>query len=252
MPKTQRLPFDVADKIQELESLAETGAISDAAYDVIMQALPAESSLNAPASARHVLTSPTPASAPTASFSNLSVSDAPPPAYNTPPSLPGRGTSKPEISRVIALYRYAEAGDCNFEVGDQISVYEHMNTDWWMGKNLRTGQEGVFPVNYVQVQTSPSRTSGLDGNMPPQNYYGNEKATSYGAYQPQQQQGPPPPGPSNPYNSAVPPMQIAEQPVESNPGKGAEMGKKFGKKLGNAAIFGAGATIGGSIVSSIF
>lgn len=29
-------------------------------------------------------------------------------------------------------------------------------------------------------------------------------------------------------------------------------GKKFGKKLGNAAIFGAGATIGGNIVNSIF
>jgi len=47
-------------------------------------------------------------------------------------------------------------------------------------------------------------------------------------------------------------MQIAEQPTESKPGKGQEMGKKFGKKLGNAAIFGAGATIGGNIVNSIF
>jgi len=47
-------------------------------------------------------------------------------------------------------------------------------------------------------------------------------------------------------------MQIADQPVESKPGKGGEMGKKFGKKLGNAAIFGAGATIGGNIVNSIF
>ncbi|KAK4970450.1 protein that induces appearance of [PIN+] prion when overproduced, partial [Elasticomyces elasticus] len=36
------------------------------------------------------------------------------------------------------------------------------------------------------------------------------------------------------------------------PTKGQEMGKKFGKKLGNAAIFGAGATIGGNIVNSIF
>lgn len=218
----------------------------------MMQSLPAESSLNGPGPSRSAAASPTPA--PTASFSNLSVNDPPPPAYNnpTPPSLPGRTLSKPEISRATALYRYAEAGDCNFEVGDQISVYEHMNADWWLGKNLRTGQEGVFPVNYVQVQTNPSRT-GMDGAMSPSpGYYGNEKANGYGGYQPQQQQGPPPPGPSNPYNSAVPPMQIAEQPVESKPGKGQEMGKKFGKKLGNAAIFGAGATIGGNIVNSIF
>jgi hypothetical protein len=237
---------------QELENLAESGAISDAAYDTIMQALPAELSLNGPAPSRSTAASPT--QAPTASFSNLSVSDPPPPAYNTPtpPSLPGRTPSKPEISRATALYRYAEAGDCNFEVGDQISVYEHMNADWWLGKNLRTGQEGVFPVNYVQVQTNPSRTGGMDAKMYPQASYGNEKSNGYGGYQPQQEQGPPPPGPSNPYNSDVPPMQIAEQPYESRPGKGQEMGKKFGKKLGNAAIFGAGATIGGNIVNSIF
>lgn len=84
--------------------------------------------------------------------------------------------------------------------------------------------------------------------------YGNEKASYNNAYgqnlNPYQQQGPPPPGPSNPYNSNVPPMAVAEEP--SKPGKGQEMGKKIGKKLGNAAIFGAGATIGGNIVNSIF
>lgn len=36
------------------------------------------------------------------------------------------------------------------------------------------------------------------------------------------------------------------------PSKTQEQGKKFGKKLGNAAIFGAGATIGSNIVNSIF
>ena len=249
---TQSSTIKSADHSQELENLLESGAINDAAYDAMMQSLPAESSLNGPAPSRSAAASPTPA--PTASFSNLSVNDPPPPAYNTPtpPSLPGRTPSKPEISRATALYRYAEAGDCNFEVGDQISVLEHMNADWWLGKNLRTGQEGVFPVNYVQIQTNPSRPSGMGGNISPQpGHYGNEKAHGYGGFQPQQQ-GPPPPGPSNPYNSAVPPMQLAEQPVESRPGKGQEMGKKFGKKLGNAAIFGAGASIGGNIVNSIF
>jgi hypothetical protein len=139
------------------------------------------------------------------------------------------------------LYRYAEPEDCNFEVGDTIAVYEYMNADWWLGKNVRTGKEGVFPVTYVQVQTNP----------PPASHYGDEKKNDYPGMVQQQNQGPPP-GPSNPYNSDVPPMQIAEQPSEGKPGKGGEMGKKFGKKLGNAAIFGAGATIGGNIVNSIF
>jgi hypothetical protein len=36
------------------------------------------------------------------------------------------------------------------------------------------------------------------------------------------------------------------------PGKFEENGKKIGKKLGNATIFGAGATIGSNLVNSIF
>jgi LAS seventeen-binding protein 1/2 len=36
------------------------------------------------------------------------------------------------------------------------------------------------------------------------------------------------------------------------PSKLEENGKKFGKKMGNAAIFGAGATIGSNIVNGIF
>lgn len=36
------------------------------------------------------------------------------------------------------------------------------------------------------------------------------------------------------------------------PSKFEENGKKFGKKMGNAAIFGAGATIGSNIVNGIF
>jgi LAS seventeen-binding protein 1/2 len=42
-------------------------------------------------------------------------------------------------------------------------------------------------------------------------------------------------------------------PVEGRkPSKFEENGKKFGKKMGNAAIFGAGATIGSNIVNGIF
>jgi LAS seventeen-binding protein 1/2 len=42
-------------------------------------------------------------------------------------------------------------------------------------------------------------------------------------------------------------------PVDGKkPSKLEENGKKFGKKMGNAAIFGAGATIGSNIVNGIF
>jgi hypothetical protein len=243
-------------RTQELEALAETGAISDDQFDTIMNALPAESPLSGTSRTAPV-TSPVP---PTAALSNLNMSNnTSPPAYTSavPPSLPDRNSpSRPELTRATALYRYAEPGDCNFEVGDEIAVHEYMNADWWLGKNLRTGQEGVFPVNYVQPQANPTPPGRPGPSAPPQNpYLGNEKGNDYGGgYPPQQQpyQSGPPAGPSDPYNSAVPPMQVAAQPVENRHGKGAEMGKKFGKKLGNAAIFGAGATIGSDLVNSIF
>lgn len=158
----------------------------------------------------------------------------------TPVTAPAR----PEIARAAALYRYTETGDCNFEVGDLLSVYEYMNADWWSGRNLRTGQEGIFPRNYVQLLSTPV-----------QGVYGNEKSNVYpSAYPPpyQQQAAPQSTGPMNPYDSSTPPMKLAEQPTNSKLGKGGEMGKNLGKKLGNAAIFGAGATIGGNIVNSIF
>lgn len=110
-----------------------------------------------------------------------------------------------------------------------------MKPEWWSGKNLRTGQIGIFPRNYVDVVPNP----------PPTSYYcGAEKekaqnASYYGA--------PQAPTPTNPYASSAPPMAMAnqsqEQVAQAESGKGGkvgEMGKKFGKKLGNAAIFGAG------------
>ncbi|TGO47970.1 hypothetical protein BOTNAR_0499g00130 [Botryotinia narcissicola] len=231
----------------ELENLLEDELITYEVYELMVSKLPSENSLNLTSSPapRANVAIPAPV-APVAAFSQLNVNnDNPPPSYHSTPNLPPRGPTqppaRPEVGRATALYRYTEPEDCNFDVGDTIIIYEYMNDDWWMGKNEKTGREGVFPSNYVQKHQNQS---------PQGAYYGNEKATynPYGS----QQQGTVPPGPSNPYYSSVPPMAVAEQPTEEKPSKGGEMGKKFGKKLGNAAIFGAGATIGGNIVNSIF
>lgn len=136
-----------------------------------------------------------------------------------------------------------------------ILVFEYMNADWWMGRNERTGQEGIFPKTYVQALPGPP-------NGPGGAY--NEKAAGMGMYggspapaQPTYGGYPAPPQQQNPYNSSVPPMAVANNPPppqeqQQGEGKAGAMGKKFGKKLGNAAIFGAGATIGSNIVNSIF
>jgi len=231
-----------------------------------MGLLPQESPLNSSAPAPRNSTSSA-----TSALSNPSVSDRiPPPTYistgtpSLPPRAPSAGTSSvttpsppkeaypgqsfvpdyPELGRAVALYPYSEPNDCTFGVNDVISIREFTNAEWWYGTNCRTREHGVFPKAYVNLLVNEPMAS---------NTYGYEKGNynstpvNNGGFQ---GQGPPPS--QNPYNSAVPPMQIAEQPNETKPGKGQEMGKKFGKKLGNAAIFGAGASLGGNIVNSIF
>lgn len=174
---------------------------------------------------------------------NLNSTSPTPPSYNdTPaPGVPPRGSGKPVIGNARALYRYAggDSRDLAFEKDDKVAVYEYMNQDWWMGRNERTGQEGIFPRNYVIIEEDFKAAPG-----------------QYGAPQPQYGYPTGPPQEQNPYNANVPPMAVADggqaQGGEGSGGKAGEYGKKFGKKLGNAAIFGAGATIGSNIVNSIF
>ncbi|GEQ72276.1 hypothetical protein JCM33374_g5963 [Metschnikowia sp. JCM 33374] len=79
-----------------------------------------------------------------------------------------------------------------------------------------------------QPQQQPSYGGYAQYPPPSTNYYGQQQM------QPQQQ----------PYQQ--------EQQAAPQGSNGAGHFKKFGSKLGNAAIFGAGATIGGDIVNSIF
>lgn len=176
-----------------------------------MAALPAESPLGSALRSSNPTPAPAPVGLPTA-FSGLGISSTPPPpAYPSVPALPSRAPvaapTKPEIARATALYAYSDPNDCSFNAGDQISIFEYMNSDWWLGKNVRTGQEGVVPASYVQVKPTGAASYGA---------YGNEKQ-NYGGQQAQQQM--PPPGPTNPYNSSAPPMAMAET-GDGKPSKG--------------------------------
>lgn len=178
------------------------------------------------------------AAAPTAQMSNLSVNNGnshvaekshneyyqptPTPSVQSPPAYPHAPAPPTALTYATALYAYnpSDAGDLALQPNDRVAVTEYMNAEWWKGRSERTGQEGIFPRSYVRT----------DEKFP--------------VAQPQ---------PSNYGNMPLDVSQSASGPVDpKQPGKGQEMGKKFGKKLGNAAIFGAGATIGGNIVNSIF
>lgn len=163
------------------------------------------------------------------------------------------------MARARALYRYAasDARDCSFERDDAVEVYEYMNADWWMGRNARTGAEGIFPKNYVELAPpAQNEKAGWDGVAHGNTntvypgaggYRGGYQAPQQPMYGGAQAQGgyPPPPGQGQVY-------QPGAQPEEEKESKMGGAGKKIGKKLGNAAIFGAGATIGSNIVNSIF
>ncbi|KAI0476480.1 SH3-domain-containing protein [Xylariaceae sp. FL0804] len=242
----------------ELEHLLEKGVIADDVFESIHRLLPSESSLSSAATpaARAAAALPSP---PVKAMANLNVA---PPAYNAtgPPALPVRNNPppppaapvKPVVAHAVARYRYAASDDrdLSFERDDRIEVHEFMNDHWWMGRNTRTGADGIFPHNHVERVDENSMNEKQGYHAPQQPVYASPSPAN-GAY-------PPPPQAQNPYNANVPPMAVASQGSQGGAGglasnsKVNENGKKFGKKLGNAAIFGAGASIGGKIVNGIF
>lgn len=213
--------------------LTDASLISQQELASILQALPTETALHAP-----IPLQTTPISARLASTS-LNQENAekqqqqsyytpvptpapqekekqqPPPAYPTAPAPPPAA-----LTYASAIYAYipTDAGDLALSPNDRIAVVEYMNAEWWKGRSERTGQEGIFPRSYVRIDDKIPKDSA---------------PTSYG-------------------NMPLDITQAGSTQTPSQPGKGQEMGKKFGKKLGNAAIFGAGASIGGNIVNSIF
>ena len=180
---------------------------------------------------------PTP---PTAPFAAASLAEKHASSYYqpTPPPPVYAPHSPPVLATATALYAYhpSDAGDLAFATNDRIAVHEFMNADWAKGRNDRTAQEGIFPRSYVQIVDD----AGVHAPPPMQMQL----------QHPQPQQGH---GGMGGFGSM--PLAVAESGNSSGGLTGNAKidsnGKKFGKKLGNAAIFGAGATIGSSIVGSI-
>ncbi|KAJ5970702.1 uncharacterized protein N7479_000620 [Penicillium vulpinum] len=233
----------------ELEFLADASVITPHQLSSILSQLPTDSDasravqassspprqLAQPVPVQHVpmQSQPPPAtytpsySPPVSQMSNVSMNEkaalhnqyaSPPPG--APPAYPQ--VPPPALGFATAMYEYhaSDAGDLNMKPQDRIQIIEEMNKDWWRGRNERTGLEGIFPQSYVTVEKA-----GI--SSPPPTNYGNMPLAVSQSGQP-------------------------ENPDEPKKNKFEEGGKKFGKKLGNAAIFGAGATVGSNIVNSIF
>ena len=86
-----------------------------------------------------------------------------------------------------------------------------MNADWAKGRNERTGQEGIFPRSYVNIVENKNinYNTGTSPVAPTNSGYGNM------------------------------PMEMSQNGSNNGPAAPSAaggMGKKFGKKLGNAGM----------------
>uniref|UniRef100_A0A060T8P7 ARAD1D13046p n=1 Tax=Blastobotrys adeninivorans TaxID=409370 RepID=A0A060T8P7_BLAAD len=241
----------------ELEFLKDSGVITDRFYNEVCERLPQRYSEGAPpvdlvlekGPVSHSST-PAPAPAPAAA-----------PAAAAPPAVPPPQDSQP-VAQALYDYEKRDPTDLRLVAGHKVAVLEKMNQDWWRGRDLDTGEEGIFPANYVKMDEraihSPPPYNEKAQYPPPQPQYSPAPQQQYSPAPPQQSQAGyatyPPPS----VNYYPPPMQQPQpmqQPVEQQPqqsSSGHQHLKKFGSKFGNAAIFGAGATVGADIVNSIF
>ncbi|KAL4779382.1 SH3 domain-containing protein [Aspergillus varians] len=232
----------------ELEFLADASVITPQQLSSILSQLPnsgesqrqlpapsapspvqlprADAQTVSPPVATQTIPSPAPYSPPTSQLADTSLNEkaqygvnAPPPQqhYASPPPAYPQAPAVLSIASALYAYTPTDAGDLALQPNDRVQVLEHMNADWWRGRNERTNLEGIFPRSYVNVL--------------------NEKSVA---------------PPSNYGNVPLDVSQSGSSETPSKNGKFEEHGKKFGKKMGNAAIFGAGATIGSNIVNSIF
>ncbi|KAL2003510.1 hypothetical protein VTN02DRAFT_3605 [Thermoascus thermophilus] len=220
----------------ELEFLTDASVITPQQLSSILSQLPSQTQLHAPLEQPRTspaqTTQPTNVSyaPPTQQLANTSLNEkaSVPSQYPSPaPPPPAYAPVAPVLSVASALYAYTptDAGDLALQPHDRIQVLEHMNNDWWRGRNERTNLEGIFPRSYVTVIDEKPAAPPV---APPPMSYGNM------------------------------PLEVSQSGSSTAPSDGRkpskfeEQGKKFGKKMGNAAIFGAGATIGSNIVNSIF
>ena len=93
----------------------------------------------------------------------------PPPAYPHAPTPPAATV----LTYATALYAYkpTDAGDLELQARDKIAVSEYMNAEWWKGRSERTGEEGIFPRSYVEIEKAAN--PGLPARADSSTNYGN-------------------------------------------------------------------------------
>lgn len=225
-----------SNRFQELEFLKESNVITPALYEKLSSQF------------SHYTLGSSPIDI---DYRNLAGSHSNPSNEKSSYTMPNSG-EKAEVS-----YNYSANGpnDLPLHAGQQIQIIEEVNTDWWRGRDLQTGQEGLFPSNYVRIVGSREQPRKSANSYPIPS-----DVAKYGdrSQLPAPQQLPYPPPSTNYYNSQSQqvqqqqPQQVQAPQEEKHHHHVSNGAKKFGDKMGNAAIFGAGASIGNKIVDNLF
>ncbi|VEU21833.1 DEKNAAC102880 [Brettanomyces naardenensis] len=252
----------------ELEFLLESNVITNDLYKSIIDQLPQKYSNGMPAADLKAASSAPsePAAEPVSEKQDSFSANAPP---NPPPSAssPPPYSESQQFVQAMYDYRPQQPEDLELRAGDKIVVTEKLSPSWWRG--TANGKSGIFPANYVQVLGSSEKQQlqqreehqqqqqQQQQQFPQQQYLQQQNPSVYQVQAPQNYN----PMPMNVAGSSFAPPQSYQQqqfvqaPQQEQPhvSSGASNAlHKFGSKLGNAAIFGAGATIGSDLVNSIF
>ncbi|CCH60250.1 hypothetical protein TBLA_0C04530 [Henningerozyma blattae CBS 6284] len=180
------------------------------------------------------------------------------------PEVPSRQQSNSSKNEewVEAIYQFdpQQDGDLQLMPGDKILVTEKPSPEWFKGKC--NGKVGVFPSNYVRPAFSGSNNEKSRSDAaPPQYQQDDHHISKHSSHQssmmppqpyPQQQQVYQAPPPQQQQAYQAPPQQVVVEQAPAKQHHEHKHLKNFGSKLGNAAIFGAGATLGSDLVNSIF
>jgi hypothetical protein len=61
------------------------------------------------------------------------------------------------LKMLVSLYSYdkTEENELTFGEGESIALLEENDSGWWKGRLERTGEEGLFPSNFVEEQGKP-------------------------------------------------------------------------------------------------
>lgn len=171
------------------------------------------------------------------------------------------------LAEVLYDFQPQQSGDLALKRGDKITIIEKLSQDWFKGADCNKN-EGVFPANYVKIIEGKPEAGRPMAPPPPPSYSSanavsktsTNSSQSYYQQPPQQQQNtqqqvPPFPPASTNYYQQQQPVQQQQQQTPQQQQQQQQKPSAFGKigsQLGNAFVFGAGATLGGDLVNSIF